>query len=87
MCFTLFRADLLDQVALITASHNPEEDNGIKLIDPDGGMLDFFWESLATGLVNCAKNEFEEKIKSIMIGNGVDETRSQGTVLLGWDSR
>ena len=33
---------------MVTASHNPERDNGIKLIDPDGGMLDQSWESHAT---------------------------------------
>ncbi|KAH9398665.1 Phosphoglucomutase-3 [Tyrophagus putrescentiae] len=38
--------------AIITASHNPEQDNGIKLIDPSGGMLDEGWESIVTELAN-----------------------------------
>uniref|UniRef100_A0A146LS24 Putative phosphoacetylglucosamine mutase 1 n=1 Tax=Lygus hesperus TaxID=30085 RepID=A0A146LS24_LYGHE len=29
---------------MITASHNPECDNGVKIIEPDGGMLDMEWE-------------------------------------------
>jgi len=37
---------------MITASHNPEEDNGVKLIDPDGEMLEASWESHATNLAN-----------------------------------
>ena len=37
---------------MITASHNPEEDNGVKLIDPRGDMLEESWEVLATRLVN-----------------------------------
>jgi len=37
---------------MITASHNPEEDNGIKLVDPDGGMLSQLWEPLAEELAN-----------------------------------
>lgn len=38
--------------AIITASHNPEEDNGIKFIDPMGEMLEDSWESLVTDLAN-----------------------------------
>jgi len=37
---------------MITASHNPEEDNGVKLIDPDGEMLEAAWETYATNLAN-----------------------------------
>ena len=37
---------------MITASHNPEEDNGCKLVDPFGDMLEEAWEHYATELVN-----------------------------------
>jgi len=37
---------------MITASHNPEEDNGVKLIDPAGEMLETAWETHATSLAN-----------------------------------
>jgi phosphoacetylglucosamine mutase len=37
---------------MITASHNPEEDNGCKLVDPLGDMLEEKWEAYATSLVN-----------------------------------
>lgn len=37
---------------MITASHNPEEDNGCKLVDPYGDMMAEEWESYATELVN-----------------------------------
>lgn len=37
---------------MITASHNPEPDNGVKLVDPHGEMLEQSWEVLATKLAN-----------------------------------
>lgn len=42
---------------MITASHNPHDDNGVKLIDPQGEMLDSSWEGLATELANASNNE------------------------------
>ncbi|KAI9573001.1 phosphoacetylglucosamine mutase [Boletus coccyginus] len=38
---------------MITASHNPAEDNGVKLVDPHGEMLDTSWESHATDFANA----------------------------------
>jgi len=42
---------------MITASHNPQNDNGVKLIDPHGEMLDSSWERLATELANASNNQ------------------------------
>lgn len=41
---------------MITASHNPEEDNGVKLVDPLGEMLEMKWEKYATVLANARYN-------------------------------
>jgi len=50
---------------MITASHNPEEDNGVKLIDPRGDMLEEHWEIFATRLVNS--NDLKSTLKEIFI--------------------
>lgn len=49
---------------MITASHNPEEDNGVKLVDPDGEMLEQSWEKLATDIANCSDAELSNVIGS-----------------------
>jgi phosphoacetylglucosamine mutase len=42
---------------MITASHNPPEDNGVKLVDPMGEMLESSWEAYSTSLANVADGD------------------------------
>ncbi|KAI1809660.1 phosphoglucomutase/phosphomannomutase domain-containing protein [Poronia punctata] len=42
---------------MITASHNPATDNGVKIVDPMGDMLEQEWETYATSLVNASSHE------------------------------
>ncbi|EIW86764.1 Phosphoacetylglucosamine mutase [Coniophora puteana RWD-64-598 SS2] len=42
---------------MVTASHNPEPDNGVKLVDPRGEMLESAWEIHATNLANAATTD------------------------------
>ncbi|KAH8100664.1 phosphoacetylglucosamine mutase [Cristinia sonorae] len=42
---------------MVTASHNPEPDNGVKLVDPRGEMLEASWEGYATTLANTSSTE------------------------------
>ncbi len=42
---------------MITASHNPENDNGVKLADSNGGMMVQNWERMATQIANAKDDE------------------------------
>eukprot|EP01084_Bolivina_argentea_P286925 492284_1 len=42
---------------VVTASHNTAPDNGVKLVDPNGGMLDSSWEYFAEDLANAASSD------------------------------
>ncbi|WFD29204.1 phosphoacetylglucosamine mutase [Malassezia sp. CBS 17886] len=39
---------------MVTASHNPEADNGVKMVDARGEMLDAAWEPVCTRVANAA---------------------------------
>jgi len=61
---------------MITASHNPEPDNGVKLVDPKGEMLEASWEAIATDLVNVSDQELEQQVAKIIKDNNIDVTTS-----------
>ncbi|XP_006218678.1 phosphoacetylglucosamine mutase isoform X1 [Vicugna pacos] len=48
---------------MVTASHNPEEDNGVKLVDPLGEMLAPSWEEHAT----CLANSEDQNLQSVLM--------------------
>eukprot|EP00966_Prymnesium_polylepis_P077165 1787558-Prymnesium_polylepis.1 len=50
---------------MVTASHNAEPDNGIKLIDVDGGMLAQSWEPDCTALANADDDKAEEVLAAL----------------------
>ncbi|KAJ6509491.1 phosphoacetylglucosamine mutase [Mycena vitilis] len=57
---------------MVTASHNPEQDNGVKLVDPRGEMLDTSWEVYATALSNAQTSdefvtELEKAVQALKI--------------------
>lgn len=71
---------------MITASHNPEPDNGVKLVDPMGEMLDQSWEQLATDLVNVTDADLQNEIAKIIETQNID-IGSASCVFVGMDNR
>uniref|UniRef100_A0A2N9H7Q0 Phosphoacetylglucosamine mutase n=1 Tax=Fagus sylvatica TaxID=28930 RepID=A0A2N9H7Q0_FAGSY len=73
---------------MITASHNKDSDNGVKIADPSGGMLSQDWEPFADSLANAPSpqqllhliNEFVEK-------ENIPFEGVRAEILLGRDTR
>lgn len=71
---------------MITASHNPEPDNGVKLVDPHGEMLEPDWEVIATELANVEDEQIESNIKKVIQQFKIDMDKN-ATVFIGRDTR
>eukprot|EP00392_Amoebophrya_sp_AT5.2_P016850 g17157.t1 len=56
---------------MITASHNPVQDNGVKLVDPTGDMLEERFEKIATDLANASDDEVHFKLAQIAKDEGI----------------
>ena len=72
--------------AMITASHNPGPDNGVKLVDPAGEMLEAEWEAVATSLANCEDKEVPGELERIVVKYGIDRS-APSLVIVGRDTR
>ncbi|XP_076754007.1 phosphoglucomutase 3-like protein nst [Xylocopa sonorina] len=71
---------------MITASHNIGSDNGVKMIDPAGEMLEAAWECIATKLANVDDSELIFLLDYIIKANDIDMSKS-ATVITGRDTR
>ncbi len=49
---------------MVTATHNEEQDNGVKIIDPSGEMMEHSWETLATEIANKSEDEILSFLQS-----------------------
>lgn len=86
-CISSLKSSLVCTGVMITASHNPECDNGVKIVDYNGGMLAQSWEIYAEEFANTANAiDAINVLKEIAINNNVNE-RWNGTVIIGRDTR
>lgn len=72
---------------MVTASHNPVDDNGFKLIDASGEMLHAAWEEYATQMANSNSDEVAAIVADIATREKVDWDHPSARVLMGRDTR
>ena len=72
---------------MITASHNQEADNGVKIIDPSGEMMDSTWESHATLIANATKEADLRLALESLIKHFVINLEVPGKVIVARDTR
>ena len=71
--------------AMVTASHNGPEDNGVKMVEPDGSMLDPAWECIADQVINAkSTDELRSLLQNIPLGA---QPSPSGFVIVGCDTR
>ena len=71
---------------MITASHNPEHDNGIKIVESTGEMLRPEWEEHAKTITNAASDQLSSIITGIVEEENI-AFNCKGFVVLGRDNR
>ncbi|XP_074541997.1 phosphoacetylglucosamine mutase [Halichoeres trimaculatus] len=71
---------------MVTASHNPEEDNGVKLIDPMGEMVTQTWEGYATQLANAEQEDLITALRDIIEKDAINMSE-EANVFVGKDTR
>ena len=67
---------------MVTASHNPHKDNGVKIVDPTGAMLAQDWESKAEKVACCPESKLLETLARVAEGEA-----ASASVVVGRDTR
>ncbi|KAI8902075.1 hypothetical protein BC833DRAFT_574975 [Globomyces pollinis-pini] len=72
---------------MVTASHNADCDNGVKLVEPLGEMLEQSWEAYAITLANCETPQaLESAVETIIKECNIDAS-SAANVVVARDTR
>jgi phosphoacetylglucosamine mutase len=73
---------------MITASHNQESDNGVKIVEPSGEMLCPEWEASATQLAQAPTAREAAALVQRLVGGAAGAAAAGGAaVVVGRDSR
>jgi phosphoacetylglucosamine mutase len=72
---------------MITASHNPAQDNGVKIVDPLGEMMEQDWEKIATSLVNAPTDKDLVEYYNKLATELKIDLSAPGKVIYGRDTR
>ncbi|QLQ82218.1 hypothetical protein HG537_0G04730 [Torulaspora globosa] len=72
---------------MITASHNPASDNGVKIVEPDGSMLVQTWETRATELANLISSGSAAEIRRRIAELVTSAADVRPRLVIGRDSR
>ncbi|BFZ53796.1 Phosphoacetylglucosamine Mutase [Savitreella phatthalungensis] len=73
---------------MITASHNPAEDNGVKIVDPQGDMMEQSWEAYATALANAQDDDAViHALQHVVERHKIDIEAVEANVIYAVDTR
>ncbi|KAH6593472.1 hypothetical protein BASA50_004916 [Batrachochytrium salamandrivorans] len=72
---------------MVTASHNPAQDNGVKLVEPLGEMLDQEWEVYAMDLANAATDDALVAAMQAIVDTQTIGLRHTAAVVVARDTR
>uniref|UniRef100_A0A2P2I430 Phosphoacetylglucosamine mutase n=1 Tax=Hirondellea gigas TaxID=1518452 RepID=A0A2P2I430_9CRUS len=71
---------------MITASHNPACDNGVKIVDPRGEMMAVAWEEHATVLANAEDLQLVAAVQQLLQQENINQ-QQPAIVVVGRDTR